>query len=327
VVHFHNTFPLISPAAYAACQRLGVPVVQTLHNFRLLCPNSLFFRDDHPCEDCLGKTPPWPAAAHACYRGSRQQTAVVATMLTAHRLRRTWQKDVNRYIALSEFSRHKFIAGGFPAAKVAVKPNFVDSIPRAFAIERCGFLTVGRLSVEKGVPTLLGAWDRQESPSRIRVVGDGPLWDDVAAVAARQPKLHQLGRLSRDEVLTEMQAAIALVFPSECYENFPVSIAEAFASGLPVIASRHGAMAEIVRDGQTGLLFEPGNADDLVAKAQWASSHPHEMRQMGAAARLEYESKYTASHNYEQLMAIYRDAIASKAHPGPLAMGSPASTA
>src|SRR5205814_1104988 len=158
VAHFHNTFPLISPAAYYAARAEGVGVVQTLHNFRLLCPNALFFRDGKVCEDCLGRPVAWPGVVHGCYRGSRAASAATAVMTAAHRALGTWRTAVDVYVALTEFSRQKFIAGGLPAEKIAVKANFVYPDPGPGAGAGGYAVFVGRLSAEKGVETLLAAW-------------------------------------------------------------------------------------------------------------------------------------------------------------------------
>ena len=307
VAHFHNTFLRISPAAYYACREAGVPVVQTLHNYRLVCPGALLMRDGRVCEDCLGQAVPWPGVVHGCWRGSRMQTAVVAGMLTFHRLLKTWQEQVDVYIALTEFARRKFIEGGLPAKKIVVKPNFVHPDPGEREAPGRYALFVGRLSPEKGLGTLLKAW-RSLKGIPLKVVGDGPLREQVQGVATGDGSVKVLGRRSNEEVIALMKGAHCLVFPSECYENFPMSVAEAFACGVPVIASRLGAMAEIVEDGRTGLLFEPGNAEDLAEKVAWAWAHPREMAEMGREARREYEQKYTAEKNYEMLMAIYERA-------------------
>src|SRR5215212_1442885 len=187
VAHFHNTFPLISPSGYAACRDEGVPVVQTLHNYRLLCPNGLFFRDGHACEDCLGKTPPWPGVMHACYRGSRPATGVVAAMLTTHRALRTWTKMVNVYIALTEFARQKYIEGGLPAERIVVKSNFVHPDPGAGEGGGGYALFVGRLSPEKGLETLLAAWEQLGVKVPLKIVGSGPMAERVAKASRRLP--------------------------------------------------------------------------------------------------------------------------------------------
>lgn len=310
IVHFHNIFPLISPAAYVACRRAGIPTVQTLHNYRLICPNVLCFRDGHPCEDCVGRKVPWSSVRHGCYHDSRLQTAVIATMLTTHRLRGTWRNDIDVYIALTDFSRTRFIAGGLPPQRIEVKPNFVEHDPGLKEDAGDRFLFVGRLSDTKGVDILLRAWTNHRIAAPLYIAGDGPAASLVEQMAEENPHIHYLGRVDRQGVIEQMRRARAVIFPSVVYENFPVTIAEAFACGVPVIGSRRGAMAEIIDEGRTGLLFTPGDADDLAAKANWAWNHPLEMSDCGAEARQTYEEKYTASQNYKELMRIY--ALASE---------------
>ncbi|BBM69084.1 glycosyl transferase family 1 [Rhodothermus marinus] len=309
VAHFHNTFLMISPAAYYACKEEGMPVVQTLHNYRLICPGALLMREGRVCEECVGRAVPWPGVLHGCWRGSRLQTSVVAAMLTLHRAMKTWTEQVDCYIALTEFARRKFIEGGLPAEKIVVKPNFVDPDPGMGKHEGNFALFVGRLSPEKGVRTILQAWRLLEGVP-LKVVGDGPLRAEIEAFVRREglEQVEVLGRRPREEVFRLMQEARVLVFPSEWYEGFPMTIAEAFACGLPVIASRLGAIAEIVEEGRTGLLFNPGSPEDLAAKVEWAWAHPRELAEMGREARREYEQKYTAEKNYEMLMAIYERA-------------------
>ena len=305
VIHVHNTFPLISPSLYWAAERAGVPVVQTLHNFRLMCLNGLFLREGKVCEDCMGHLP-WRGVARACYRESHAASGALAGMLALHRGLGTYQNKVARYIALNGFCRDKFIEGGLPAERVVVKPNFVDfAAPEPLA--RAGLLFVGRLSVEKGVATLAAAMALLPGAA-LRVAGDGPeagLLDGVTGVA-------RLGSLAGEAVRQEMSRAAALVVPSICFENFPRTIAEAFACGLPVIASRIGALADIVTDGETGLLFEPGNPRDLADKLAWAQAHPEQMAAMGRTARAQYEAEFSAEVNYRRLMAIYAGVLAGR---------------
>lgn len=302
VIHAHNTFPLISPSLYWVAARAGVPVVQTLHNFRLMCLNALFLREGKVCEDCMGQLP-WRGVARACYRGSRPASAALAGMLALHRGLGTYRNKVARYIALNDFCRDKFIEGGLPAERVVVKPNFVDAPPPARLL-RSGLLFVGRLSVEKGIGTLAKAM-RHLPDAALRVAGDGP----EAACLDGVPGVVRLGSLPGEAVRGEMERALALVVPSIWYENFPRTIVEAFAAGLSVIASRIGALADIVRDGETGLLFEPGNPDDLAVKLVWAQAHPDEMAAMGRNARAQYEAEFSAEVNYWRLMEIYAEAI------------------
>lgn len=311
VVHVHNTFPLISPSLYWACAEMQVPVVQTLHNFRLACPQAMFLRDGRVCEDCLGRIP-LPAVQHGCYRGSRAQTAVLAGMLTLHRGIGTWQRKVARFIALNEFCRQKFIAAGLPADRIVVKPNFTAPVPCTKADEPRGpqFLFVGRLSPEKGIASLEAAI--AQSPGvQLHVVGRGP----EAARLASLGSCKLLGELPRAGVVEAMQSATALVVPSIWYETFGLVVIEAFANGLPVIASRMGALAELVDDGKTGLLFRGGDAADLAQKLAWAQGHPDEMAQMGKAARECYEARFTPATNLAQLLSIYAEAIDDRRNP------------
>lgn len=302
VIHVHNTLPLISPSIYWVASRHGVPVVQTLHNFRLMCLNALYLRESKVCEDCLGHLP-WRGVVRKCYRGSGAASAVLAGMLTLHRGLGTYRNKVSRYIALNDFCRNKFIEGGLPADLVKVKPNFVFAPPQ-LALARRGMLFVGRLSIEKGVDSLARAVVSVPD-AQLRVAGDGPQAESLGSVKG----VAMLGSLSAEAVWHEMNSAIALVIPSICYENFPRTIVEAYAAGLPVIASRIGALADLVIDGETGLLFEPGNSQDLASKMIWALENPVEMAVMGQKARVRYELEYTPECNYTQLMAIYNDVV------------------
>lgn len=314
VAHFHNTFPLISPAAYYACQEAGVPVVQTLHNYRLLCPAATLFRDGHICEECVDHTL-WRSLRYGCYRQSRSATATVAAMLAIHRRKNTWLEVADCFIALTEFSRNKFIAAGFPEQKLAVKPNFLLPDPGERSEPGDYALFLGRLSPEKGLHTLLSAWERLSRQHTLRIVGDGPLRSNLESLVSSTnlSNIQMIGALPHDDVIKIMGKARFLVLPSECYENFPLTIVEAFACGVPVIASHLGAMAEIVDGGRTGLHFTPGDAEDLTVKIQWAWTHPAEMEAMGRAARSEYEAKYTAERNYQMLLRIYETAISKHA--------------
>ena len=310
IVHVHNTFTQTSPSIYAPCRKAGVPVVQTLHNFRLLCPAATFYRDGHACEECvthsLGRS-----VRHGCYRGSRLATAAVATMLATHRSLHTWTKNINAYIALTEFARQKFIRGGFPPEKICVKPNFVARDPGLSTEEGGYVLFVGRLSQEKGLHTLLRAWVHFKNSIPLHIVGDGPLRAELESDAARNSlsSVRFLGRLSREETQEAIKGAHFLIVPSECYENFPMTIVEAFAAGTPVICSRLGAMQEIVKHECTGLHFAPNSSADLACSIAWAWSHRARMRAMGMAARREYELKYTAEKNHSLLMDIYQQAM------------------
>jgi glycosyltransferase involved in cell wall biosynthesis len=316
LVHVHNTFVMISPSIYSACSQANVPVVQTLHNYRLLCLAANFFRDGKVCENCLGRSL-WSGVEHACYRQSYSASAVVAVMITSHRLRHTWQREVSCFIALSEFARNKFVEGGLPADKIFVKPNFVfpDPGPRTCSGDYAVF--VGRLSPRKRIDTILAAWKRLPRSIPLHVIGDSSEREQLESEASRAglTNVQFKGQLPREQTVDAISRARFLVFASEWYENFPVTIAESFACSTPVICSRLGAMQEIVSDRHTGLHFNAADPEDLAAKVEWAWTHPEEMCAMGIQARSEYESKYTAEKNYPQLLEIYDRAIKNHGKP------------
>jgi glycosyltransferase involved in cell wall biosynthesis len=307
VAHFHNTFPLISPAVYHACSQLGIPVVQTLHNYRLICPGAACLREGKVCEECLGRSVAWPGVVHGCYRGSHAATVAVTSMLAVHQIMGTWRDKVDVYIALSEFARQKFIAGGLPADRIIVKPNFVEPDPGIRQGQGEYALFIGRLAEEKGLRDLLASCRNLQGKVPLRIAGDGPLLNEIKQflTANGSTGVTLLGQLNREEVIQAMHGARFLVFPSIWFEGFPVSLTEAFACGLPVITSRLGSMAEIVKDEVTGLHFSAGNSQDLSRQIDWAWNHPQDMKQLGANARTEYENKYTASRNYEQFVELW----------------------
>ena len=263
LVHFTNTFPLLSPSAYFAARREGVKVVQSLHNYRLLCPNALFLRDGKACEACLGKLLAWPSVRHACYRNDRKATAAVAGMLAFHRALGTWNRAVDLYLALTEFGKRKFIQGGLPADKIAVKPNFAPSDPGPGKGIGGYAIFVGRLSAEKGIETLLASWTKSPPDLPLMIVGEGPLADRVREAMAVNPRIQWLGQQPSQHVIELIGAAMMLVLPSITYEGFPKTIVEAFSRGTPVVASNFGAMSELVDPNRTGLLFAPGDSKAL----------------------------------------------------------------
>jgi glycosyltransferase involved in cell wall biosynthesis len=307
VAHFQNTFPLISPSAFYACQQASIPVVQSVRNYRLVCPNAFFFRDQKVCEDCLDKFYPWPGIIHKCYRQSALQTVAVANMLFVHRLLKTWQKQVNIFIALSEFSKNKLIEGGLPADKIVVKPNFVEDC-HCVSDRYDQVVVVGRLSSEKGILKLIKAWRKIRNIPLV-VVGTGPLQDEVAREIKDLSTVRLLGALPHHETLEVIKHSKILIFPTELYETFGRVIIEAYAAGVPVVASRIGAVSELVMDGITGFLVSSQNPDEFAQKVEWLWNHPHERLEMGKNARLLYEKKYTPERNYELLMEIYNRAI------------------
>ncbi len=312
VVHVHNTFPLLSPAIYGALDRTGAAIVQSIHNYRPVCPSANLFRDGRNCTDCVGRRFAWPAIVHACYRESRAQSAVVAGMLTAARGTRAWEGAVDRFIAPSRTVADTLAGPAIPRERIVVKPNFVgaDPGPGAAGDRDDTYLYAGRLAPEKGVRTIGASWAQlQGTPATCRLAGSGPLADEIAALAAADPRLVPLGTLDRAGVSAELRRARALIFPSIWREPFGLTIVEAFASATPVIAARFGAPADLVEEGVTGLFFNPGDAAGLAERVRWASGHPVEMAEMGSRARRDYELRYTAEANYGALIDVYRQAL------------------
>ena len=308
VVHFQNTFPLISPAAYYAAKAEGVPVVQTLHNYRLLCPNALFFREGKVCLDCLGKSVPFPGVIHGCYRDSRVASAGVAAMLSLHSFLKTWSVAVDAFIVCSQFALNKFVEGGLPPEKLLLKANSLYPAPDVGRGQGGYALFVGRLSVEKGLGVMLKAWEQLEGKIPLKIVGDGPMLPLVQDAQSRIPGVEWLGRKPLDQVYQLMGEASFLVFPSEWYETFGRVAIEAFTKGTPVIAADIGAIAELITHTHTGLLFRASDPGDLATQVKWALSHPEEMHLMRQAVRHEFETKYTATKNYQRLIEIYHQA-------------------
>lgn len=298
VAHVHNTFPLISPSVYPALERAGVPIVQTLHNYRLMCLNAMLLREGKPCEDCLGRLP-WRGVAQGCYRGSPAQSAVLAATLALHR-RRTIIAYVDRFIALTQFARGLFVRAGIPAEKIVVKPNFVPDRGRALEEGRSGFLYVGRLSGEKGIEALAGA-ARRVPEVRISVIGDGPL----ATLLQGIPNIRLLGRQGSREIRHAMLRASYLLLPSVWYEGFPMTVVEAYEAGLPVIASNIGALSEIVEHGGTGLHVPAGDIQALAQCMRETAGQPPRADQMGCRARRLFEERYAEQQAVSALESIY----------------------
>ena len=310
VVHVHNFFPLVTSSVFDACFTERVPVVQTLHNFRTQCASALLLRNDKPCELCLTGTP-FQAVKFGCYRESRLASLPLAMMINFHRKNNTWNKKITHMIALSEFSKNLFLKAGLDAEKISVKPNFVsDEILKLCGSyqpeERSSVIYVGRLSKEKGVESMVRAWAKIKLP--LKIVGEGPLKDYLQRIAS--PNVQFFGKLPKERVYEEMNTARFLILPSICYENFPVIVAEAFALGLPVVASKIGSLAEIVEDRIQGRVFEAGKSESLTKLVQetWGSSDS--LRKMSMQAKKKFSTHYCADRNYEILTRIYEKAIA-----------------
>ena len=303
LIHVHNTFPLVSPSVYWTASRANVPIVQTLHNFRLSCLQAMFLRNGRVCEDCLGRLP-WRGVVRRCYRGSYTASAVAASTVTLHRVLGTFRSKIARYICLSQFSRRKFIEAGLPEELLSVKPNFVTRPGSHEPEDRRGALFVGRLAPEKGIDALRAALDMVED-LQLDVIGTGP----EAPTLAGHPRIRTHGWAGASAVEAAMRRASFLVVPSRCHETFGRVVIEAFANGLPVIASRMGALTELIEEGRTGMLCEPNSPQALAEKMAIARAHPNRMLKMGENARQVYLSNYTPELNYRQLMAVYGDAV------------------
>lgn len=311
IAHFHNTYPIISPAGYAAAKKCGLPVVQTMHDFRLLCANTWLFRNSRPCEDCIGRSIAWPAVVHRCYKQSYLASTLSAATMGIARRQRAGARHVDRFIALSYFARERYVRDGFAPERVVIKPNFVVAEAAPGGGMGGYGLFVGRLTAEKGVQTLIRGWQLVGNDAPLKIVGDGPLRPMVEAAAARQSNVQFLGLKAPPEVRRLMDEAAFIVFPSEWYEGCPMVLIEAFSRGTPVIAAAIGAAAEMVDDGRTGLHFTPGDPVDLAAKVKAAVCQPDCLQQMRHDARNEYEQRYSAEENYRQLMQIYAAAGAA----------------
>lgn len=311
VVHVHNWFPLLSPSIFRAADAWGAPVLQTLHNYRMLCANSLLYREGSVCTDCVGKSFPLDGIIHGCYRGSRAGSAIVTAAYAFHRLAHTWDA-VDLFLAVSEFQRELLVRGGLPAEKVVVKPNFVGSENWRGERDREDFaLFAGRLSPEKGVRTMLSAWDAGKIPLRLKILGDGPMAGEVRACAAKNARVVYLGLQTSEEVYRQMARARFLLFPSEWYEGLSRTVIEAFAQGTPVLAADLGVVRELVEEGVTGYRYPAGNADALAARAlRFPAGEKYQ--QMSLNCRKLFLGKFTAEANYRLLIDIYNRAIMAR---------------
>ncbi|OBA08131.1 glycosyl transferase [Paenibacillus polymyxa] len=310
VVHVHNFFPVISPSVYHACERLGIPVVQTLHNYRLICPAATFMRGNEVCEKCLHGSL-LHSIRHGCYRGSQLQTIPVAAMIKFNELIGTWQHKVSRYIALTQFARDKFAESGLPLDRIAVKPNFIHhhSVKAKYDPKDRYLLFVGRISVEKGVRKLLQAWSQLENQDGLRlvIIGDGPEKAELAA-AYPQEDIRFLGQQDGDTVLNFMSRAMYVMVPSIWYEGFPMTIVESYSVGTPVLCSRIGALEEVVKDGVTGFHFQHDDLENIKTVIRHAVAYENytAMRQRVAE---NYAAHYTEEVNVKQLLAIYSEVM------------------
>ncbi|MDY0121161.1 MAG: glycosyltransferase family 4 protein [Sulfurimonas sp.] len=311
VIHVHNFFPIVSPALFYTANKHGIPIVMTLHNYRLICPNAMFFRDDQVCEACISKSFALDGVLHGCYRNSRVQTLFLASMTWFHRTVGTWHDRVDKYILLTQFAKNKFLHSSLKLldTKMAIKSNFVED--RGFDLEKEDYsLFVGRLSKEKGIETLLEAF--KNSTRKLVIVGTGPLSRNVEEYTRKYPNIQYAGFQSIDFIIAKLKKAKALIFTSIWFEGMPMTILEAFSAATPVICGDFGGPAEIVQDKKTGLVYRVGDSADLFKKVEWLYDHHSEHSLMCTNARVEFEKKYSEQGNYHQLLSIYKDVISDK---------------
>ena len=343
LMHLHNFFPLFTPSVFDAALQAGVPSVMTLHNYRLIHPGATLFHDGEIDKRSVNGSA-WRCVTDGVYRGSMLQTAVVARMIEYHRRKGTWNRVPTRFIALTEFAKHKLVEGGLPEEKIVVKPNYVEDPGREWAERRMDklkgessklkggspqskaessklkgesgpesqkpyFLFVGRVSREKGVEDLVETWLRGGLQMELRVAGDGPERKRLKQKAEKNPQIRWLGRLGREQVLEEMAGAAALLFPSRWYEGFPMTLLEAFSVGCPAVVTDIGSQAEIVRDGETGLQVAVGEYGEMEEVVQRLAGDPELNLKLSRRARKEYEERFTPERNYERLMEIYEEIL------------------
>ena len=302
VVHVHNTWFALSPAVFPTLKAAGYPVVVTIHNYRLTCVNALLYRDGGPCQDCVGRLP-WPGVIHRCYRGSAFQSGLVAVTIATHRRRRTWKRDVDRFIVLSRFAADVLVRAGIPENRIVVKPNVVnDPGPRPIPPSAgSSVLYVGRLTEEKGITDLIEAWSRADVAGLdLVVIGDGPLLAEVRSVDGGKVKV--LGALSPEEVRRRMLEARALVLPSRWFEGMPMVLLEAMAAGLPVVVPDHGALVETAAAG--GIPFRALDVGSLAGVIEQLVDGDLADR-YGALSRTEFLDRFTPEGNLAELTETY----------------------
>ncbi|MGW7518675.1 glycosyltransferase [Streptomyces sp. NPDC054796] len=320
VVHVHNVFPLLSPAVLAACADAGVPAVATLHNYTQVCPPGTLQRDGRPCTDCVGSAPlaPLPAVRHGCYRGSRLATVPLAVSLSANR--RLWWSGVERFLCISAAQRDVLVRSGMPPERLVVKHNFVPEPGARRTGDGEHLLYLGRLAEAKGVRLLMAAWDEITAGGGVGVplviAGTGPLEREVTEWAAGRDDVRYVGLYDAAQSREAIARSVAVVAPSTWLEAFGLVVVEAMAAGVPAVAAGHGAFVELVEDGVTGLLHEPGEPASLAAHIRRAAADPGRNREMGRAARRRYELGFSPAVGLERLVEEYRTAIAGRSGGG-----------
>lgn len=312
LIHVHNFVPLASPSVLFAAHKYKIPVVLTLHNYRLICPSATLYHNNAIYENSMHSLFPFDAVLKGVYRNSIPQTAALALMTSFHNLYGTWRNKVSKFIVLTEFARSKFVESRLRVSQdqFMLKPNFIGDPGNGNESREDFFLFVGRLSQEKGIDTLLNAF--RSSPHNLVIIGDGPMHEQVENFAHGKSNVQYLGFQSKAAIMDRLKQAKALIIPSTWYEGFPITVLEAFATGTPVIGSRLGGIAEIVKDEFNGLLFEGGNQNSLIETL--AKLQTLDRKALSENARKTYLDNYTPEKNYRILMDIYTEAMKNNEH-------------
>jgi len=316
IIHIHNFFPIYSPSIYWAISKYKIPIVQTLHNYRIICANGLLFRDEHPCELCIGRKVPLPAVIYKCYRNSRIATLPLFFMQLFHKFIGTFQFKIDAYIVLTQFAREKFLLGGLKEDKVFIKPNFIpDPLPAAklnpMRSRKKQFIFVGRLAYEKGVDLILEAWNEIKLPDwTLIIVGDGPDRHKLQSNFREVEGVEWTGWLEKREIMDLISHSSFLILASRWFEGFPMVLLEAISMGTPVVAPNHGSFSEIISNGKMGLLFEPNNVPSLSNTLASLTKLPaRNLDIMSQNAREAFENYYSSERNYNKILEIYNKVL------------------
>ena len=312
LIHIHNLFPIASPSILYVADKYKIPVVLSIHNYRLICPSATLLHNGKIYEKSIHSIFPLDAIVKGVYRGSKIQTASAVLMTGTHKLLGTWKNKVTRYIVMSQFAKNKFLDSSLNVAeeKWSIKPNFSPDMGVGDTARENSFLFIGRLTAEKGIETLLEA--ARITGFKLEILGDGPMREVVENYASQHQNIVYAGFKQKQEIIQALKKCKALLFPSVWYEGFPMTILEAFSVGTPVISSKLGAMVEMIEDQVNGLHVKPGDVEDLVEKMRLLTTQPDLARILGKNARCTYEDKYAPEKNYEQLLAIYVQVIEAK---------------
>jgi glycosyltransferase involved in cell wall biosynthesis len=304
IAFIHNFFPLISPSVYHVLHSLHVPIVQVIHDFRFFCPNGWFFTQGEVCERCKGGNY-LNAIRYRCYRDSYLSSALVASSIGLNRLSGMLEK-ISAFVCLTNFLKEKLMEAGIPEAKIFIRPNFMNASPVAPIYGKGKYaLYLGRISPEKGMWTLVRAFQRLKG-IRLKIAGTGPIEADLGEYLKTNAleNIELVGFVKGEDKCKLLADSLFVVLPSECYETFGIVVLEAFAAGKPVVASNIGSLPYVIEDGKSGVLFEPGNVEDLIEKVNHLVANPSDIAAMGLHARGLAETKYSPDRSYETLLDI-----------------------